>query len=179
MTDAPAARFGAVARLLHWGTVVALVTQFVIGYTMDAGGQARGRGRGRSGESGRGRGRGRGGEYDPFGDDALLTVHVVLGVAIIVMTVVRWWWRKRAGLPPWASGYSAFERRLAHVTERALYALLVVVPATGIALVLGGDDLVALHVAGHIALYVALAAHVGLVLKHQLIDRDRLLRRML
>jgi cytochrome b561 len=44
--------------------------------------------------------------------------------------------------------------------------------------VLVSDDAVGVHVASHIAFYVALAAHVGLVLKHQVIDRDRLLRRM-
>jgi cytochrome b561 len=60
-----------------------------------------------------------------------------------------------------------------------LYLLLFVVPLTGLWLVVVSDDAVALHVAGHIAFFVALALHVGLVLKHQLIDRDRLLRRML
>ncbi|MBE1594719.1 MULTISPECIES: hypothetical protein [Streptomyces] len=34
------------------------------------------------------------------------------------------------------------------------------------------------HIAAQAALYAALAAHVALVLKHRLIDRDRLLRRM-
>jgi cytochrome b561 len=60
-----------------------------------------------------------------------------------------------------------------------LYVLLFVVPLTGLWLVLVSDDAVALHVASHIAFFVALALHVGLVLKHQLIDRDQLLRRML
>lgn len=41
------------------------------------------------------------------------------------------------------------------------------------------DDAVALHVAAHVAFFVTIAAHVGLVLKHQLVDRDGLLRRML
>lgn len=175
MTDTVTARYGRVARTFHWATVVALTTQFVLGYSLD-GGSGRGRGRGRGGESGRGRGRG--GDLT-FGDDPLLTAHVILGLAIIVMTAARWWWRHRAGLPPWAPGLSAFERRWAHVTERLLYLLLVVVPATGIALLLGDDDLLALHVAGHIALYVAVAAHVGMVLTHQLRTRDGLIRRML
>ena len=52
-------------------------------------------------------------------------------------------------------------------------------PLTGIWLVAVSDDALAAHIAGHIALFLALAAHVGLVLKHQLIQRDRLLRRML
>jgi cytochrome b561 len=158
--------------------VLALTAQFTIGYVMEAGESGRGRGRGRGRGEGSGRGRGRGGDLDVFGDP-LFTAHVFLGVAIIVLAVVRLVWRRHAGLPPWAAGLSRFERGLAHVTERALYALLIVVPATGLWLLLVDDDAVAVHVAAHVAFFAVLALHVGLVLKHQLIDRDRLLRRML
>jgi len=177
---APTARYGPVARALHWLTVVAMTCQFVIGYTMDAdgSGQGRGRGRGRGGAPGRGRGRGRGGDLDVLGD-AWVTAHVALGVAILLLAVVRLWWRRRAGLPPWAPTLRPGERVLAHWTERVLYTLLFVIPLTGLWLVLVSDDAVALHVAAHITFFVAIAAHVGLVLKHQLADRDHLLRRML
>jgi cytochrome b561 len=114
-----------------------------------------------------------------FGDDPLLTAHVVLGVSILVLAIVRLWWRRRSTLPPWAPGLSPAERTLAHWTERALYTLLFVIPLTGLWLVLVNDDAVAVHVAAHVAFFVAFAAHIGLVLKHQLIDRDHLLRRML
>lgn len=45
----------------------------------------------------------------------------------------------------------------------------------------GADDDVLLwaHIATHVTFLTAFTVHVGLVLKHQLIDRDRLLRRML
>lgn len=82
-------------------------------------------------------------------------------------------------MPPWAPGLSQGERTLAHWTERVLYALLLWIPLSGLGLVFVSDDLLGAHVAGHVAFYVAIAAHVGLVLKHQLVDRDRLLRRML
>lgn len=169
--------YGRVARWLHWLTVAALGLQFAIGYALDVGGQGRGRGRGRGGGPGRGRGRG-GEDLDVLGD-GLLTVHVALGLTILALALARLWWRRRQGLPPWAATLSAGERALAHWTERALYALLVLIPATGLWLVLVSDDAVALHVAGHVAFFVALAAHVGLVLKHQLVDRDGLLWRML
>ena len=169
--------YGRVTRLFHWATVVAIVTQFVIGYSLDVGGQGRGRGRGRGGESGRGRGRG--GDLEVFGDDPLLTTHVLLGASILALTLARLWWRRRTPLPPWAPGLSSRERTLAHWTERALYVLLVAIPSTGLWLVLVSDDAVALHVASHVAFFVVIALHVGLVLKHQLFDRDQLLRRML
>ena len=172
--------YGWVTKVLHWSVAVAIGAQFVVGYVMDAGssGRGRGRGRGRSGESGRGRGRGRGGEYDVFGDDELLTVHVVLGLVIITLALVRLVWRATTPLPPWAETLSPFERTLAHWTERALYLLMFAVPGTGVALVLSGDDLLAVHVASHVAFFVAFALHVGLVVKHQLVDRDHLVGRM-
>ena len=52
-------------------------------------------------------------------------------------------------------------------------------PLSGIGLLLVDDDLLVLHVTTHVVFFAALAAHLGLVLKHQLVDRDRLLRRIL
>ncbi|MGE4030567.1 MAG: cytochrome b [Thermoleophilia bacterium] len=171
-----AARSGT-TRLLHWVTLLALIAQFTVGYLLeDDSGQGRGRGRGRGEESGQGRGRGRGGEDD---DEALLTVHVALGLTILALAVIRVLWRRRTGLPPWAPTLRPAERTLAHWTERTMLLLLFAIPLTGLWLVLVNDDALALNIATHIAFFLALTAHVGLVLKHQLIDRDHLLRRML
>jgi cytochrome b561 len=41
------------------------------------------------------------------------------------------------------------------------------------------DTLLTAHVTTHVVFFCVLALHVGLVLKHQLVDRDRLLGRML
>jgi cytochrome b561 len=182
-----ASGYGAVTKTLHWATVVALVAQLVVGYLLDdESGRGRGRGRGRGGESGQGRGRG--GDTD---DGALaglldgelvtlLAVHVALGLTILVVTLARLVWRRLTPLPPWAPGLSAAERRLAHGTELALYGSLLVMPATGVVLLLSDDDdLLWLHVTSHVVFFGALALHLALVLKHQLVDRDRLLNRML
>ncbi|WP_371583529.1 cytochrome b [Streptomyces sp. NBC_01314] len=175
--------YGIVTKTLHWVVFVAIVVQFAVGYLLDVddGGRGRGRGRGRGEGSGRGRGRGRGGEdaYEPFGDDALLTVHVVLGATVLLLGAARLARRLATPLPPWAPTLTAAERRLAHRTETTLYAATFAVPVTGVALVLSGDDLLVVHIAAQAVLYAALTAHVGLVLKHQLIDRDHLLGRML
>ncbi len=178
------AAYSRTTRTLHWVTVLALIAQFIVGYALeDEGGRGRGRGRGRGGESGRGRGRG--GEDEagtgPFGldDDGMLTLHVVLGLTILGLAVARVLWRRHTGLPPWAPTLSQAERTLAHWTERAMLLLLFAIPLTGLWLVLVDDDALGLHIATHIAFFVALTAHVGLVLKHQLVNRDDLLRRML
>lgn len=170
--------YGAVTKTLHWAVVLAIAAQFVVGYTMDAEESGRGRGRGRSGESGRGRGRG--GGYDPFGDEQMFTVHVVLGLTILGLAIARLVWRLATPLPPWADTLSPIERTIAHWTERALYVLMFAIPITGLWLLLADDDDAAgPHVISHVAFFVVIVVHVGLVLKHQLIDRDRLLKRML
>ncbi|MGW1672494.1 cytochrome b [Streptomyces sp. NPDC002324] len=175
--------YGIVTKALHWMVFVAIAVQFAVGYLLDIddSGRGRGRGRGRGEGSGRGRGRGRGGEeaYEPFGDDTLLTVHVVLGATVLLLGAARLAWRLTTPLPPWAPTLTPAERRLAHGTETALYAATFAVPLTGVALLLSGEDLLVPHIAAQAVLYAALAAHVALVLKHQLVDGDRLLRRML
>ena len=93
---------------------------------------------------------------------------------------MRVFWRVSTPLPPWAESLSAAERRIAHHTERVMLAMLFVIPSTGLVLVLGeDDDLLGLHVAAHIVFFVALAAHLGMVLGRGLRGRPVLLRRML
>ena len=117
---------------------------------------------------------------DAFGDGfALPHLHVLLGLLIIVLAVVRVVWRRTTPLPPWAEHLSAGERRFEAFLEKALLALLVVVPATGLLLVAGQDDWVPVHVTAHFALLAAIAGHVGLVLRHTVVRRNRHLARML
>jgi cytochrome b561 len=117
-----------------------------------------------------------GGLFDD-GDWSLAELHVVLGVSIMALAAVRVVWRWATPLPPWAEALSPVERRVAGLTEKVLLTLLFVVPGSGL-LLLVEDDLLPLHVAGHLALYTALTVHVGLVLRHTVVRRDRLLQRM-
>lgn len=132
-------------------------------------------------------------------EDRLVLVHVSLGGAILLLAAVRLLWRRLTALPPWADALSATERRVAHGVERVLYACLFLIPLTGLGLVtvtgedwqlagrewqtrwdLVDDDLVlGAHITTHVTFFCALAVHVAMVLKHHLVDRDRLLRRML
>ena len=166
--------YGWVTRTLHWSTVGLVIAQFVVGYLMDdEGGHGRGRGRG----EGSGHGRGRGGDDEVI---SLLPVHVTLGITILVVAILRVFWRVSTPLPPWAESLSHTERRIASLTERLLLTMLFVIPATGLVLVLGeDDDLLGVHVAAHIVFFTALAAHLGLVLGRGLRGRPVLLRRML
>ncbi|MFF5933452.1 cytochrome b [Streptomyces sp. NPDC012508] len=170
--------YGLVTKVLHWSTAAAMAAQFTIGYLLADVSSGHGRGRGQG--SGSGHGRGRGGEYDAFGDDPLFTAHVLLGLTVLALGLLRLGWRIATPLPPWAPTLSPFERSLAHWTEYALLALTLVVPASGLWLLASGDDdLLGVHITAHVLFFAALALHVGLVARHQLFVRDRLLGRML
>jgi len=165
-------------------TVLALAGQFVVGYSMTRADDLL-----------------KGVVEELLGgeEDMLLLVHAAFGVGILLLAVIRVLWRSSGSLPDWAEGLSEVERRVVHRLERVLYSLLFLIPLTGLGLVLGsGEDwdlggrewrapwewadddvLLGAHIATHLTFFVALALHVGLVLKHQLVDRDRLLNRML
>jgi cytochrome b561 len=110
---------------------------------------------------------------------SLPELHVSLGLFVLVLAAVRLVWRRTTPLPPWAEHLSAGERRLEGRLEKLLLALLFVVPATGLLLVAAGDDWLPVHVAAQIVFLVAIAAHVGLVLRHTVVRRNRHLARML
>jgi cytochrome b561 len=132
-------------------------------------------------------------------EENLLLFHGFLGVVILSMAVVRLVFRLTAGLPPWAPTLTSTERRIAHWTEVVLYVLMFAIPLTGLALLffsgedwdvwgreweapyeLADDDLLlAGHISTHVIFAVAFAAHLALVLKHQFVNRDRLIRRMI
>ncbi|WP_369374179.1 cytochrome b [Promicromonospora sp. Populi] len=97
--------------------------------------------------------------------------HVLLGLAIVAVGVLRVVWRSTTPLPPWDARLTKTDRKVLHWAERILLALLFVVPATGIALVVGSDDLVPLHIAAHLCFYAALAVHVTVVVRRRVVAR--------
>lgn len=108
-----------------------------------------------------------------------MEAHVLVGLTVLGLGLARMVWRRTTPLPPWAKHLSDRERRVESWLEKALLSLLLVVPATGLALVLGSGDLLPLHVAAQVALLSVVAAHVGLVMKHTVLRRHRHLSRML
>ena len=102
---------------------------------------------------------------------SLPEAHVLLGVLIIALGVLRLVWRSTTPLPPWDPRLTPVNQRLVHATEVALLTLQFVVPATGILLVTGTGDVLDLHIAAHIAFFVALAAHLGMVIGKGLVPR--------
>jgi cytochrome b561 len=109
---------------------------------------------------------------DPAGGGLTLPGwHVLLGLAIVTIGIVRVVWRRTTTLPPWDPRLTRTDRKVLHRAEQTLLALLFVVPATGIALVVGSSDLVPLHIAAHLCFYAALAVHVGVVVRRRVVGR--------
>lgn len=118
-------------------------------------------------------------ELDEQEDSDVSALHVGLGLTVLALGVVRLLWRRTTPLPPWAENLSPRERWAASWLEKGMLSLLLVVPATGLLLVLVSTDWVAVHVTAQVLLLTVIAAHVGLVLKHTVVRRHRHLARML
>ncbi len=98
-------------------------------------------------------------------------LHVLLGATIVALGVLRILWRRASPLPPWDPRLTARDQRLVHATESTLLTLQFAVPGSGLVLVIGNDDLLWLHIAAHIAFFLALAAHLAMVIGKGLLPR--------
>ena len=183
--------YGLVTKALHWGTLAAMAVQFTIGYRMDADGPSdraddRLDAREDACESENDAAEERCEEALDRQEDAVkdddyavfhgsfdvVDLHVVLGLVILALAVVRTVWRLTTPLPPWDERLTPLDWRVANATERVLIATQFVIPLSGLWLVLADDDAVLpLHVAGHVGFFVALAVHVGLTLRRRTLGR--------
>lgn len=177
-------RYHPLTRVLHWSMAGLLALQFMVGYSLERADDL----------------------LEPVvdlwlggEDDLLVLVHAAIGVMILLLALVRVVARRTVELPPWAPGLSSLERRTAHRVEQVLYAMMFLIPISGLLLLLAsGEDwdlgqrewqapvelvdddvLLGVHIATHVTFFAALSVHVAMVAKHQLLDRDGLLRRML
>jgi len=133
---------------------------------------------------------------------ALLSIHRPLGIAILILVIVRFAVRLIGPLPPFLATLSARERRLATGSEYALYALMFALPLVGWAMLSAARLPIALWGTWHLPpilphsawvyallrevhailaylLFATFLLHLSTVLFHILVKRDRLLRRML
>ncbi len=173
-TVSASTRFALPSRILHWLMAPMVIAQLLIGVTMIASLS-----------------------YYPL----LLAIHRPLGVLVLAFAVVRLANRLTHRLPPFLATMSPAERRIATWSEYLLYALLLVQPLTGWAMlsaarfpiVLVGPlhlpgiaphdiDVYAVLRQAHnvfaFLLFLTFTAHVCAVLFHTLVLRDRLLDRM-
>ena len=168
------ARFALPSRILHWLMAPMVIVQLLIGVTMIASLS-----------------------YYPL----LLAIHRPLGILILGFAVVRLANRLTHRLPPFPASMSRAERRIASWSEYLLYALLLIQPLIGWAMLSAARFPIVLvgpirlpgiaphdidvygvlrqaHTVFAFLLFATFTAHVCAVLFHTLVLRDRLLDRM-
>ena len=167
-------QFTVLMRILHWTMAVMVLTQLGVGVTMVA----------------------------SLADyHVLVSIHRPLGVAILILVVVRFVVRRLSRLPPFPPTMSRLERRAAAATEYTLYGLMFALPLVGwsmlsaarypimlfgpvhLPFILPHDALLyailrKTHTVLAYLLFLTILAHFSAILFHTLIVRDGMLSRM-
>lgn len=167
-------QFALQSRILHWLMAAMLLAMLFIGVTMVA----------------------------SLGDyHRLVAIHRPLGIAILILAIVRLVNRLCTTAPPFPPGMSPIERLAATTSERLLYALMLALPLVGWGMLSAGNYPIVMFGPVHLppilpanpSIYAALRKthtllayllfmtflpHLGAVLLHTMIIRDKLLHRM-
>lgn len=133
----------------------------------------------------------------------LVQIHKALGLSVLILTLARIGWRMANPALPSPPGAADWQKVAARATHVLFYVLLIGIPLFGwAASSAGGRDIdwfglfnwpllpversrdlagtfMDLHKAAVKLLYVLLALHVLAALKHQFIDRDNVMHRMI
>jgi cytochrome b561 len=170
----PRTQFALQSRILHWLMAAMLLAMLFIGATMVA----------------------LLGNYE-----VLVAIHRPLGIMILILAVIRLINRICTKLPPFSPTMSRLERFLASSAERLLYALMLILPLVGWGMLSAGQYPIVMFGPVHLPpilpanpmlyaflrrshtilaylLFFTFLAHLGAVLFHTLIIRDRFLDRM-
>ena len=167
-------QFTALMRILHWTMAAMVLTQLGVGVTMVA----------------------------SLADyHVLVSIHRPLGVAILILVVVRFVVRRLSRLPPFPPTMSHLERRAAAASEYVMYGLMFALPLVGWSMLSAARYPIVLFGCVHLPfmlphdallyatlrrvhtvlaclLFLTVLAHFGAILFHTLIVRDGMLLRM-
>ena len=167
-------QFTVLMRILHWTMAAMVLTMLGVGVTMVA----------------------------SLADyHVLVSIHRPLGVAILILVVVRFVVRRLSRLPPFPPTMSRLERRAAAAAEYTMYGLMFALPLVGWSMLSAARYPVMLFESVHLPfilphdallyailrrthtvlaylLFLTILAHFGAILFHTLIVRDGMLLRM-
>lgn len=105
MIGQEAARYTAVAILLHWLIAVLVIANLFLGFYHDAFGQA--------------------------ARSWMMFFHKAIGLTVLALTLARLAWRLGHRPPPFDGAMKGWERGLAHLIHWSFYAALIALPLTG------------------------------------------------
>lgn len=173
MTE-PRTRFAIQSRILHWTMAAMILAMLFIGIAMVA----------------------------SLADyQRLVALHRPLGIVILVLAMIRLINRRLTELPPFPPTMGDAERVIASCSEKLLYTLMIALPLVGWGMLSAGHYPIVMFGSVHLPpilpahpmlfaflrhahtvlawlLFATILAHVGAVLVHTLIVRDRILDRM-
>lgn len=175
-------RYGVVTKVFHWTVFLLFLYQYVVANIMLRISQSE--------------------TFLGFTQGVLYNWHKSIGLVVLLVVLLRLTWRRTTRLPDWAESLSEWEKNASHWIENTLYVAMFVMPISGYLFVMSGDYGVMLfgrialpnpigkietmaeitrwlHIITGWVILITLVCHVGLGLKHQLINRDRFLNRML
>jgi cytochrome b561 len=167
-------QFTAFSRLLHWTMAAMILTMLCIGVAMVA---------------------------SLANYHALISIHRPLGIAILVLVVVRFVNRQLSSLPPFPASMSRAERLAASASELTMYGLMFILPLVGWGMLSAARYPIVLFGSVHLPVilphnamlyavlrkahtilaylfFLTFLAHFGAILFHTLIVRDGILKRM-
>ena len=174
--------YGSLTKIFHWIVVILFAFQFAAGYTMLSLGK---------GETALG-----------YSGGVWFSWHKSVGLIVLAFAVARLINRTFTSLPDWAPGLSPAERRIIPKYEKLLYLVMFFMPISGYIYVMAGgygvnffgmgklpnpigkiEELKQIAKWAHIlcsyGVLALLTAHLYVVLKHQFVLKDGLLKRML
>src|SRR5947209_14295369 len=170
----PRRQFAAMSRLLHWTMAAMVLTMLCIGVAMVA---------------------------SLASYHVLVTIHRPLGIAILILVVVRFVNRQLTSLPPFPATMSRAERLAASASELTMYGFMFVQPLVGWGMLSAARYPIVLFGSVHLPfilphdamlyatlrkahtvlaylLFLTVLAHFSAILFHTLIVRDGMLLRM-
>lgn len=173
--------YGGATKLLHWGIVVLFAFQYLAATIMTRLGPAD--------------------QTLGLAQSDWYNWHKSIGLVALGIAVARLINRRMGELPPWAPTLTDSEKGFIHRAEQVLYLAMLVMPVSGFLYVMAGGYGVHLfgrwhlpnpigawpmlafaarwtHIGAGWVLLATIGAHVGLVLRHQLMLKDGLLWRM-
>lgn len=162
MKHAPTNSYSNAQKLLHWSVVVLLAVQYLFLDRM-------GRLFHQTAETG-----------SPVWTTTS-TLHVLIGVALLLLALARLALRARTGTPhPVGGAEPSWSETAANVTHFVLYALLIGIPLGGMgAWFLGNKQFAQAHEIGTSLLLWVIGLHVAAVVVHQFWWKSPILKRML
>jgi cytochrome b561 len=113
-------------------------------------------------------------------DNLGATFHVVMGLSVLGLAVLRLVLRLVRGVPDAPAGNSALVNFLSHATHLLLYGFLLLMPVTGaLAWFFGIETAGVVHELGRLVLIPAILLHVAGVVVEELVLDNRILKRMI